>query len=36
MELLKEVDFLIDGPFILEQKSLDLHFREAPIKGILM
>jgi anaerobic ribonucleoside-triphosphate reductase activating protein len=27
MELLKEVDFLIDGPFILEQKSLDLHFR---------
>ncbi|WP_124101082.1 anaerobic ribonucleoside-triphosphate reductase activating protein [Ruminococcus sp. Marseille-P6503] len=26
-ELLKEVDFLIDGPFILAQKSFDLHFR---------
>lgn len=27
MELLKEVDYLIDGRFILEQKSLELKFR---------
>lgn len=27
MDLLKEVDFLIDGPFILEQRSLELKFR---------
>lgn len=27
MELLKECDYLIDGPFILEQRSLELKFR---------
>ncbi len=27
MDLLKEVDFLVDGRFILEQRSLDLKFR---------
>lgn len=26
-ELLEQTDILIDGPFILEQKSLMLHFR---------
>ena len=27
MELLKECDYIIDGPFILEERSLELKFR---------
>ncbi|ACC98608.1 Anaerobic ribonucleoside-triphosphate reductase activating protein [Elusimicrobium minutum Pei191] len=34
-ELLKETDFLIDGPFILEQKSLNLKFRGSQNQRII-
>lgn len=27
LDLLKKLDYLVDGPFVLEQKSLDLNFR---------
>lgn len=33
--LLEETDYLIDGPFILEQKSLMLHFRGSKNQRIL-
>lgn len=33
--LLGETDYLIDGPFILEQKSLMLHFRGSKNQRIL-
>lgn len=33
--LLEQTDFLIDGPFILEQKSLMLHFRGSSNQRII-
>lgn len=33
--LLEQTDYLIDGPFILEQKSLMLHFRGSKNQRIL-
>lgn len=33
--LLEQTDYLVDGPFILEQKSLMLHFRGSSNQRIL-
>ena len=33
--LLRQTDYLIDGPFILEQKSLMLHFRGSKNQRII-
>lgn len=35
MNFLKEIDILVDGPFILEQKSLDCIFRGSPNQRII-
>jgi anaerobic ribonucleoside-triphosphate reductase activating protein len=35
MNFLNELDFLIDGPFILEQKSLSLQFRGSKNQRII-
>lgn len=35
MELLKECDYLVDGPFILEQKNILLRFRGSKNQRIL-
>ena len=35
MELLKRTDYLIDGRFILEQRSLDLLFRGSSNQRII-
>ena len=35
MELLKQIDVLVDGIFILEQKSLDLLFRGSANQRII-
>lgn len=34
-ELLKEIDVLVDGPFILSQRTLDAHFRGSSNQRIL-
>lgn len=34
-ELLEQTDYLVDGPFILEKKSLLLHFRGSENQRIL-
>ena len=34
-ELLEEVDYLVDGPFILAEKSLMLHFRGSNNQRLL-
>lgn len=34
-ELLEQTDYLIDGKFILEQRSLDLHFRGSANQRII-
>lgn len=35
MELLRNVDVLVDGPFLLKQRSLDCHFRGSLNQRIL-
>jgi anaerobic ribonucleoside-triphosphate reductase activating protein len=35
MDFINEIDFLIDGPFILEQKSLALRFRGSKNQRII-
>ena len=35
MDLLKQVDVLVDGKFILEQKSLDILFRGSRNQRII-
>ena len=34
-ELLEEVDYLVDGPFILAERSLMLHFRGSKNQRLL-
>lgn len=34
-ELLENIDILVDGPFILEQRTLDAHFRGSSNQRIL-
>ena len=34
-ELLEQVDYLVDGPFILEERSLMLHFRGSKNQRLL-
>lgn len=34
-ELLREIDVLVDGPFILSQRTLDAHFRGSSNQRIL-
>ena len=34
-ELLEQTDILIDGPFVLEQKSLMLHFRGSKNQRVI-
>ena len=35
LELLKNIDVLVDGPFILAQRTLDAHFRGSSNQRIL-
>lgn len=35
LELLKNIDVLVDGPFILEQKSLDVKFRGSRNQRVI-
>lgn len=34
-ELLKELDVLVDGPFVLEKKDLSLRFRDRPTSRLI-
>lgn len=35
IELLKNIDVLVDGPFILEKRTLDVHFRGSANQRII-
>lgn len=36
IELLKQIDVLVDGPFILDKKSYDCVLEALPIKELLI
>ena len=35
MQLLEQLDILVDGPFVLEQKDLSLRFRGSATQRII-